>query len=453
MGALALTGQPAKRAPFEPMPGGVEFVPYGDVDALANAVDTDVAAVFLEPILGEAGVIPAPDGYLAAARQITAEQRCAARHRRGADRDRTDRKLVRAHRRRHRARTSSPWPRVWVAACRSARPSASATPRSCCSPVSTDPPSPGTRCPPPPRLPSSTPSSSTGLLDHVDALGKHIATGVDDLGHPGIDHVRGAGLAARHRADRERRCGAVLAAREAGFLINAPGPDVLRLAPPLILSTDQADAFVAALPGILQAAGRSQLEHHDHHRAAAFPAGRRPVAPTSSPPCSTGPTSTRPTVTASVRWPARRSRWCSRRTRPGPGCRSKWASPSSAASPSSSTAAPRNSAAKRPSRTPRGCCPGSSTRWRSAPSPSAGSTRWPSVSTVPVINALTDEFHPCQVLADLQTIRERKGRLAGLTLTYLGDGIQQHGALADGRRRECRYGGAGLVPARLRSAR
>src|SRR4051794_16635361 len=73
MGALALTGQPAKRAPFEPMPGGVEFVPYGDVDALAAAVDPDVAAVFLEPILGEAGVIPAPDGYLAAARRITAD--------------------------------------------------------------------------------------------------------------------------------------------------------------------------------------------------------------------------------------------------------------------------------------------------------------------------------------------------------------------------------------------
>lgn len=45
-----------------------------------------------------------------------------------------------------------------------------------------------------------------------------------------------------------------------------------------------------------------------------------------------------------------------------------------------------------------------------------------SVSKVPVVNALTDEFHPCQVLADLQTIRQRKGRLAGLTLTYLGDG-------------------------------
>ncbi|MFC5993114.1 ornithine carbamoyltransferase [Pseudonocardia hispaniensis] len=43
-------------------------------------------------------------------------------------------------------------------------------------------------------------------------------------------------------------------------------------------------------------------------------------------------------------------------------------------------------------------------------------------AAVPVVNALTDEFHPCQVLADLQTIRERFGRLAGLTLTYLGDG-------------------------------
>ncbi|MCW2657482.1 MAG: ornithine carbamoyltransferase [Jatrophihabitans sp.] len=43
------------------------------------------------------------------------------------------------------------------------------------------------------------------------------------------------------------------------------------------------------------------------------------------------------------------------------------------------------------------------------------------VSRVPVINALTDQFHPCQILADLQTVREHKGRLAGLTLAYLGD--------------------------------
>jgi ornithine carbamoyltransferase len=49
-------------------------------------------------------------------------------------------------------------------------------------------------------------------------------------------------------------------------------------------------------------------------------------------------------------------------------------------------------------------------------------TAMASASRVPVVNALTNEFHPCQVLADLQTIRERHGRLAGLTLTYLGDG-------------------------------
>src|SRR6185312_7425555 len=48
--------------------------------------------------------------------------------------------------------------------------------------------------------------------------------------------------------------------------------------------------------------------------------------------------------------------------------------------------------------------------------------RMAAVSAVPVVNALTDSFHPCQILADLQTVREHKGRLAGLTLAYFGDG-------------------------------
>ena len=73
MGSLALTGQPTKRAPFEPLPGDVTHVPYGDVDELARAVDTDTAAVFLEPIMGEGGVVVPPAGYLAAAREITTE--------------------------------------------------------------------------------------------------------------------------------------------------------------------------------------------------------------------------------------------------------------------------------------------------------------------------------------------------------------------------------------------
>ena len=71
MGSLALTGKPAIREPFAPLPGGVVHVPYADVDALAAAVDADTAAVVLEPIQGEAGVRVPPAGYLRAARQIT----------------------------------------------------------------------------------------------------------------------------------------------------------------------------------------------------------------------------------------------------------------------------------------------------------------------------------------------------------------------------------------------
>lgn len=73
MGALSLTSKAAYREPFEPLPGDVRWVPYGDAEALAAAVDETVAAVILEPIQGEAGVVLPPDDYLAVARQITTD--------------------------------------------------------------------------------------------------------------------------------------------------------------------------------------------------------------------------------------------------------------------------------------------------------------------------------------------------------------------------------------------
>lgn len=73
MGSLAMTGQPAKRKAFEPFPGGVEFYSYGDIDYLTTLVEQnpeDTAAIILEPIQGETGVIPAPDGFLSAVREL-----------------------------------------------------------------------------------------------------------------------------------------------------------------------------------------------------------------------------------------------------------------------------------------------------------------------------------------------------------------------------------------------
>ncbi len=253
MGALALTGQPAKRAPFEPMPAGVEFVPFGDTAALQAAVDSDVAAVFLEPILGEAGVVPAPDGYLAAARRITAEHGTL---------------LVLDEVQTGIGRTGS-----WFA-----HQSAGIVPDVLTLakglggglPIGAaigfgdaahllQPGQHGSTFAGNPVCAAAALAvldtiESNGLLDHVDAVGKHIRAGIEDLDEPLIDHVRGSGLLLGVALRAGIGARVVVAARNAGFLINAPAPDVLRLAPPLILSTDQADSFIAALPAILRAA-------------------------------------------------------------------------------------------------------------------------------------------------------------------------------------------------------
>lgn len=253
MGALAMTGQPAKRAPFEPMPPGVRFVPYGDVGELEAAVTENTAAVILEPILGESGVVVPPEGYLAAARRITSD--------RGA-------LLIFDEVQTGIARTGSFFahqaagvvPDVMtlakglggglpIGACIASGPAADLF----------EPGQHGTTFGGNPTCAAAALAvlrviDEDGLVDHVASLGKSIATGIEDLGHPQVSHVRGSGLLLGVVLNNPIAAETELAAREAGFLINAPGPDVLRLAPPLILTEHQGAAFVAALPAILDAA-------------------------------------------------------------------------------------------------------------------------------------------------------------------------------------------------------
>jgi acetylornithine aminotransferase len=113
--------------------------------------------------------------------------------------------------------------------------------------------------------------AAEGLLDHVKRVGEQLRRGIEALGHPLVGGVRGAGLllgvvltapvagevATGLRDPRSRSEAASAEERDrgqTGFLVNACKPDVLRLAPPLILTADQADAFLAALPAALSAA-------------------------------------------------------------------------------------------------------------------------------------------------------------------------------------------------------
>ena len=70
LGALSVTGQPAKREPFAPLVSGVRFIPPNDVDALVAAVDDAVGLILLEPILGEGGVLPLEPDFVAAASEL-----------------------------------------------------------------------------------------------------------------------------------------------------------------------------------------------------------------------------------------------------------------------------------------------------------------------------------------------------------------------------------------------
>ncbi|MFG3048526.1 acetylornithine transaminase [Streptomyces sp. NPDC048241] len=261
MGALALTGQPAKQEPFRPLPGDVTHVPYGDPQALAAAVTPDTAMVIIEPIQGENGVVVPPPGYLKAARAITAATGALLvldEVQTGVGRT-GDWFAYQAH--------EGVLPDVvtlakglggglplgaTLAFGRAAdllQPGQHGTtfggnPVACAA-----------------GLAVLDTIEDEDLLANAKRQSEALRAGIEALGHPLIDHVRGAGLLLGIVLTGPHAARAQAAAQEAGFLVNAPAPDVVRLMPPLNLRDDEVDAFLQALPGILDAStedGRSR---------------------------------------------------------------------------------------------------------------------------------------------------------------------------------------------------
>lgn len=250
VGALAITWNPAYRTPFEPLPGDVTFVPFGDADALAAAVDETVAAVVLEPIQGENGVVAAPPGYLAAARRITAAHGALL----WVDEvqtgiGRTGAWLA------HEADDIVPdlvtlakglGGGVPIGACVAVGAAASLL-------------QPGNHGSTFGGNPLAARAACTvldvierdGLLQHVARTGEWLADAVAGLEHPRIAGVQGRGLLRGVVLADEVAPGVAAAALAQGFIVNAPRPNVLRLAPPLVITPEELQPFVAALPGLL----------------------------------------------------------------------------------------------------------------------------------------------------------------------------------------------------------
>jgi acetylornithine/N-succinyldiaminopimelate aminotransferase len=258
MGALALTGQPGKRDPFLPLPAEVTHVPFGDIDAMKTAVTERTAMVILEPIMGEGGVIVAPPGYLAEVRALT---------------EATGTLLVLDEVQTGVGRTGH-----WFA-CQAegvapdivtlAKGIGGGLPLGAVISFADgifaqrhpggaaglfQPGHHGTTFGGNPvacaaGLAVLRTIAGEGLLDHVKRVGERLRRGIEGL--PQVDHVRGAGLLLGVQLTAPIAVKTAELLREQGFIVNACQPDVLRLAPPLIVSAAQIDALLSVLPSAL----------------------------------------------------------------------------------------------------------------------------------------------------------------------------------------------------------
>ncbi|MFC0494607.1 acetylornithine transaminase [Streptomyces mutabilis] len=254
MGALALTGQPGKQAPFLPLPGEVTHVPYGDPQALAAAVTEETALVIIEPIQGENGVVVPPPGYLKAARAITAATGALLvldEVQTGVGRT--------GHWFEYQAHEGVLPDVVTLAKGLGGGLPLGATVAFGRAAELLQPGQHGTTFGGNPvacaaGLAVLDTIADEGLLDNVKRQSEKIRGAVEALGHPLIAHVRGAGLLLGIVLTEPLAPQVQQTAQDAGILVNAPAPDVVRLMPPLNLGDDVVDAFLRALPGILDQA-------------------------------------------------------------------------------------------------------------------------------------------------------------------------------------------------------
>ncbi|MFJ9724381.1 acetylornithine transaminase [Streptomyces sp. NPDC101209] len=254
MGALAMTGQEGKRTPFLPLPGEVTHVPYGDAQALAAAVTEDTALVILEPIQGEIGVVTPPPGYLKAARAITAANGALLvldEVQTGVGRT--------GHWFEYQAHEGVLPDVVTLAKGLGGGLPLGATVAFGRAAELLQPGHHGSTFGGNPvacaaGLAVIDTIANEGLLDNVKRQGERLREGIESLGDPLIAHVRGAGLLLGIVLTEPLAPQVRQAAQEAGFLVNAPAADVVRLMPPLNLGDDEVDALLRALPGILDAA-------------------------------------------------------------------------------------------------------------------------------------------------------------------------------------------------------
>jgi acetylornithine/N-succinyldiaminopimelate aminotransferase len=245
-GALSLTGTPAKREPFAPLPGPVRFVAFGDEDALRAAVGPQTAALFLETTQGEGGVVPAPAGYLALARQLC---------------DDSGALLVIDEVQSGIGRTGD-WFASQAMGVRAdvitlAKGLGGGLPIGVCIGVGAAGElfQPGLHGSTFGGNPVSVAAAlavldtieKDDLLASVRAVGAHLAQALTAIDDPLIERVRGTGLWQGVVLTDPVAAQVEAAARTRGLLVNAVKPDVLRLAPPLIATSADVDAAVTIL--------------------------------------------------------------------------------------------------------------------------------------------------------------------------------------------------------------